>query len=103
MKFHLGKRLGEYVVDEMEEEVSKVVLLDDIANAYNKDRSAFMRMLKKRGIKMQFTLYPISGQRRRCVTPEVAEQIREFMVPDEIVPFEVSQPDGDVEPDPMSY
>ena len=83
----MGMYLGKYVFDRPEEEVAKVVLVDDIAHALGRDRSSFTKLLKKRGIKMQFTIDPISGQRRRCVTPETAELIREFMVPDEILPF----------------
>ena len=95
MRFHFGKPLDVYVVNETEEEVAKVVLVEDIARAFNRDRSSFFKLLKKRGIRTQFTLDPISGQQRRCVTPEVAEQIREFMIPDEIVPFEVSPTEND--------
>ena len=70
-----------------ESRMAKVVLVDDIAKAYDKDRTAVLKMLKKNKVEMSFTIDPISGQRRRCVTPEVADQIRELMTPDEIVPF----------------
>ena len=97
MKFNFGKPLGTYVVSKTEEEVAKVVLVDDIAHTYGRDRSSFTKLLKKRRIQMQFTVDPVSGQRRRCVTPEVAEYIRQFMIPDEIVPFEASPSENDVE------
>ena len=73
----------------LEANVAKVVLVDDIASAYDKNRSGFLKLLKKNKIEMGFTIDPVSGQKRRCVSPETAERIKELMTPDEIVSFEI--------------
>ena len=99
MKLRFGTCRGTYLVDKPEEEVARVVLIDDIARAYDRDLSSFRKFLKRNRIETQFTVDFVSGQRRGCVTPEVAEQIRQLMTPDEIIPFSKD----DVEPDPLSY
>ena len=71
--------------------MAKVVLVHDLADHYNKDRSSFLKMLKRNDIELLFVADAISGQQRRCVTLESAQEIKEIMTPaHEVVTVEES-------------
>ena len=61
--------------------MAKVVLVHDLADHYEKDRSAFLKMLKRNDIELLFIADRISGQQRRCVTVETAKEIEELLTP----------------------
>lgn len=68
--------------------MAKVVLIQDMAEYYGKDRSHFMRFLKKKGFELLFVTDSVSGQRMRCITAEDAERVKELMKPEhEVVSF----------------
>lgn len=71
--------------------MAKVVLVHDLADHYNKDRSSFLKMLKRNDVELLFVADAISGQQRRCVTLESAQEIKEIMTPvHEVVSVEES-------------
>lgn len=85
--------------DELEEErrsfMAKVVLVHDLADRYGKDRSSFLKMLKRNDIELLFIVDRISGQQRRCVTIDTAKEIEELMTPQhELVSVEVALSDA---------
>ena|SRR3990167_9654607 len=79
-------------LDILEEEIrgmAKVVLVLDIARHYDRDPASFLKLLKRNDIELLFTIDPVSGQERRCVTVETAEDIKRLMESEhEVVKFQ---------------
>jgi len=72
---------GPFDLDERGD-MANVVLVYDLADHYQKDRSSFLKMLKRNDLELLFITDPISGQRRRCVTIETAKEVRAIMEPE---------------------
>ena len=71
--------------EERKEAMANVVLVNDLAKHYDRDRGSFLKLLKRNGIELLSVRNDVSGQQQRCVTIEVAKQIEILMTPEHVV------------------
>lgn len=87
--------VADLVIDEKElekerkEAMAQVVLVNDLAKHYDRDRGSFLKLLKRNGIVIDKVRDGVSGQQQNCVTLDQIEQIKTIMTPEhEVVDVE---------------
>jgi cystathionine beta-lyase/cystathionine gamma-synthase len=74
---------------ERKEAMAQVVLVNDLAKHYDRDRGSFLKLLKRNGIKIMKVRDGVSGQQQNCVTIEATKFIETIMTPEhEVVDVE---------------
>lgn len=67
---------------ERKEVMAQVVLVNDLAKHYDRDRGSFLKLLKRNGIEIDKVRDGVSGQQQNCVTLDQVERIKEIMTPE---------------------
>ena len=72
--------------DELEKErkeaMAQVVLVNDLAKHYDRDRGSFLKLLKRNGIEIDKVRDGVSGQEQNCVSIPAAKVIEGLMTPE---------------------
>ncbi len=81
--------------DELEKErkeaMAQVVLVNDLAKHYDRDRGSFLKLLKRNKIEITKVQNGVSGQHQNCVTLDQVEEIERIMTPEhEVVDVETA-------------
>jgi hypothetical protein len=74
---------------ERKEAMAQVVLVNDLAKHYDRDRGSFLKLLKRNGIEISKVRDGVSGQQQNCVELDQVELVKELMTPEhEVVDVE---------------
>ena len=74
---------------ERKEAMAQVVLVNDLAKHYDRDRGSFLKLLKRNGINIMKVRDGVSGQQQNCVAIGAAKVIEGLMTPEhEVVDVE---------------
>ena len=69
--------------------MAQVVLVNDLAKHYDRDRGSFLKLLKRNKIEISKVQNGVSGQHQNCVTLDQVEEIERIMTPEhEVVDVE---------------
>ena len=86
---------------ERKEAMAQVVLVNDLAKHYDRDRGSFLKLLKRNGIAIDKVRDGVSGQHQNCVSVAAAKVIEGLMTPEhDVVSVEdaLSTPDETLDP-----
>jgi hypothetical protein len=83
------KELEKELEKERKEAMANVVLVNDLAKHYDRDRGSFLKLLKRNGIEIEKVRDGVSGQQQNCVTLDQVELVKVLMTPEhEVVDVE---------------
>ena len=66
---------------ERKEAMAQVVLVNDLAKHYDRDRGSFLKLLKRNGVEIMKVRDEVSGQEKNCVSVETAKEVEVLMNP----------------------